>query len=134
VITAFDVDNAVQLNRTTFVYETPVQARYVRLDADDCGIDRYARLCGFEVIGDPPPRTDFDADHDVDLADFGIVQLCYSGPGVPHAGTIGAIDCGLADREHGADDPEQGDVDLLGVAAFVECLAGPGEGVSLECY
>jgi hypothetical protein len=132
--TAFTVDNTVQLNSPTSVYDVPVRARYVRTYVNDCGIDNYARLPEFEVIGDPPPRADFDTDGDVDLADFPVMQLCFSGPGVAHPGAVGSIDCSGADLEHGDDDPDDGDVDLLDVAAFVQCLVGPNGDVPLECY
>lgn len=31
----------------------------------------------------PPRRSDFDADGDCDLADFGIFQVCFNGPNRP---------------------------------------------------
>jgi hypothetical protein len=131
---AFDVDNSAQLSSVTSSYATPVLARCVRLSVDDCGVDDFARLPELEVIGDPPPRADFNLDDGVDLADFSLMQACYRGAGVEHPGTVGSFDCVGADLEHGSDDPPGGDVDLADVAAFLNCWTGPTETPPLECY
>lgn len=131
---AFDVDNSAQLSSVTSSYATPVLARYVRVSVDDCGVDDYARLPELEVIGDPPPRADFNFDDGVDLGDFSLMQACYRGAGVEHPGTVGAFDCAGADLEYGSDDPPGGDVDLADVAAFLNCWTGPTATPPLECY
>ncbi len=58
-------------------------------------------------------RGDLDGDGDVDLSDFGIFQLCLSGPGTPYTEGCAPVDW-LGD----------GDVDSEDVGFFVECLEG----------
>jgi hypothetical protein len=59
-----------------------------------------------------PP--DFDRDKDVDMTDFGRLQGCFTGPGVPQTNPA----CQVA-RLDSDDDVDQFDVEL-----FVNCLSG----------
>jgi len=61
-----------------------------------------------------PP--DFDGDTDVDMTDFGYLQNCFTGPGVPQT---------LAHCQAARLDPDD-DVDQDDVALFINCLSGPG--------
>lgn len=58
-------------------------------------------------------KADFDADSDVDLADFGFLQVCYSGSGVVYP-----IGCARADLD-GDNDVDQNDF-----TQFKACLGG----------
>src|SRR5207247_1163033 len=59
-------------------------------------------------------KSDFDQDGDVDQADFGHFQACFSGPGVPQTNP----DC-LNAMLDGDDDVDQDDF-----AIFQRCLGG----------
>lgn len=62
-----------------------------------------------------PPDADFDADGDVDLADFALFQLCFAGPNrVPGANCLVA-----------ADMDGDADVDLSDFGLFQSCFNGP---------
>lgn len=79
------------------------------------------------VEPEPPPDIpgDFDDDLDVDLADFGFMQKCLSGPAIPHQ----SPQCDVADFD--GDD----DVDGLDVLLFRGCLTGaalPGDPDCME--
>ena len=67
------------------------------------------------AIADCGPRADFDLDGDVDMADFGHLQRCFSGPDVPQ-GEPSCLDARLDG------DP---DVDQDDFAIFQRCLTGP---------
>ncbi len=73
----------------------------------------------------PPPLApcDFDQDHDVDQADFGRFQRCYSGPGVPQPDS----NCTGADLE------QDNDVDSGDFSLFLGCLSGPGAVADTLC-
>ncbi len=61
------------------------------------------------------PAVDFDADGDVDLADFGTFQTCFNGPNrLPSRSG-----CAPADLDG------DGDVDLADFGAFQSCFNGP---------
>ncbi|MGB9624753.1 MAG: hypothetical protein ACPMAQ_07810 [Phycisphaerae bacterium] len=61
------------------------------------------------------PAVDFDADGDVDLADFGTFQACFNGPNrLPSRSG-----CAPADLDG------DGDVDLADFGAFQSCFNGP---------
>ena len=59
---------------------------------------------------------DLDIDRDVDQTDFGLLQACLTGPGVPQANTA------CQDAKLDNDD----DVDQDDIAIFRACLTGPG--------
>jgi hypothetical protein len=61
-----------------------------------------------------PVWCDFDKDADVDASDYGYMQRCLSGEGVP-----AAADCTRADLNLDRD------VDPFDIAAFLQCLGGP---------
>ena len=71
----------------------------------------------------PTVRMDFDGDTDVDQADYGHLQACYSGPGIAQ----NATNC-LNARLDGDDD-----VDLDDFGAFQGCFSGPGISADLAC-
>jgi len=66
---------------------------------------------------------DFDADHDVDLADFAHVQACLDGPGVAQN------DPACQDAQLDADD----DVDNNDLRIVVGCLSGADIPVNTKC-
>jgi len=63
----------------------------------------------------PSCRSDFDWDGDVDIVDFGHLQACLTGPGVPQ------VDPYCADTLFTADT----DVDGNDMVIFLKCLTGP---------
>jgi hypothetical protein len=68
-------------------------------------------------------KPDFDGDTDVDQDDFGHLQMCLSGPGVPP----GDPDCADADVD------DDGDVDVGDFAVFQQCMSGPGVSAARTC-
>jgi len=83
--------------------------------------ERYSLLRVFKTdLGDAatPPRAlgalgDFDGDDDVDQSDFGYLQECSSGNGLPYE-----AGCAAADLDG------DGDVDQADFAEFEACLGG----------
>ncbi len=71
----------------------------------------------------PAAPGDFDADGDVDLADFGFFQRCFGGPNRP----ISEPDCRAADLDRDAD------VDLSDFAMFQTCFNGPNRLPAAGC-
>jgi len=73
----------------------------------------------------PPPFApcDFDQDHDVDQADFGRFQRCYSGAG--NMQTDPACEGAKLDSD---DDVDSGDF-----GAFMGCMTGPGVEANTLC-
>jgi hypothetical protein len=67
----------------------------------------------------PFVASDFDKDHDVDLSDFALFQLCFNGPNRP-------ISSGCANADFDAD----GDADLSDFAVFQGCFNGPNRPAS----
>lgn len=63
----------------------------------------------------PTVAVDFDADGDVDLADFAHLQACFNGPNRPFAGW----ECRDADADR------DGDADLADFAILQSCFNGP---------
>lgn len=84
------------------------------------------RVDRFQATSSSPPTripADFDADGDVDLADFGHLQACLTGPSVPQT----AVEC--ADARLDADaDVDQDDFEL-----FAACISGPHKPVDPGC-
>ncbi len=70
-----------------------------------------------------PHPADFDGDGDVDLSDFGHLQLCLTGPSV----LVIQPFCGNADLD--SDD----DVDQVGMDRFLPCLMGPDLPIPVNC-
>ncbi len=60
--------------------------------------------------------SDLDGDQDVDQSDFGLLQACISGPGIPQ--TAAACAGALLDNDT--------DVDAEDLNVFRECFSGPG--------
>ncbi len=69
------------------------------------------------VYSPVPQNADFDADGDVDLADFTVFQACFNGPNRPSAGGC-AVD---------ADFDDDDDVDLADFTVFQACFNGPNQ-------
>ncbi len=65
---------------------------------------------------------DLDLDCDVDQEDFGLFQVCYSGPGIPFP-----TGCGFADLNG------DGDVDLGDFATFRGCMSSPNVCADPNC-
>lgn len=99
------IDNAAKQSIIEIVLAEPIRAPAIRLWIFDAGLDDYARLPEFEIIGDPPPRADWDFDGDVDLADATGMQ------------------------QQAADLPSAVRADLLN-----GCWGGPEEPLELHCY
>jgi hypothetical protein len=74
-------------------------------------------------FGCPTPRPDLDRDSDVDQADFGQFQTCFSGPGVAQP----APEC------QGARLDEDEDVDVDDFAIFQRCMTGSGLPGDVNC-
>lgn len=70
-----------------------------------------------------PVPGDFDGDFDVDQEDFGRMQICFSGTGLPQADPR----CDPAKLD--ADD----DVDTEDLAIFMKCFTGPGVRGDVDC-
>ncbi len=68
-----------------------------------------------ELLAKPVNIFDFDVDGDVDLSDFGFLQLCLTGPDV----LVGGPPCAYADLDM------EGHVDWVDVQMFRACLSGP---------
>lgn len=89
----------------SFLNGTHFKLFYPTDNLDD-DIDAIANWCEF---GDSGAGTfDFDLDFDVDLVDFGTLQLCFSGSGIPVTGD----ECETADADG------DGDVDLVDFGEF----------------
>lgn len=63
--------------------------------------------------------ADRDDDGDVDQADFGRFQACYSGEGL-----AAAAECACLDRD-GENVTGDGDIDAMDLVAFIKCYTGP---------
>jgi len=72
----------------------------------------------------PPVPPDFDEDGDVDLADFGMLQVCFSGPGTPQNDPA----CAHA-RLDGDSDVDQDDL-----ALFMDCFEGADIPSDPDCW
>jgi hypothetical protein len=74
----------------------------------------------------PVPFADADRDHDVDMLDFAVFQLCYTGAGDPdHAFNL--LKCRCFDRNH------DNAIDETDGQAFVICGSGPGITADPNC-
>jgi hypothetical protein len=78
-------------------------------------IDSVEQLCGVAA-------GDFDEDGDVDLADFGVFRMCFSGPNQP----LPYPECGPVDLDGDAD------ADLSDFAVFQSCFNGPNRTATCE--
>jgi len=66
----------------------------------------------------PEVAMDSDEDGDLDQADFGVFQLCYTGSG--NTGSFDELDC------HCTDIDGDRDVDTDDLVVFEQCASGPG--------
>ena len=76
------------------------------------------------VSARPIGSADFDGDGDVDLSDFALLHLCFSGPNHPPA---------LPEKCGAPDFDLDGDVDLTDFAAFQSCFGGPNRPPAADC-
>lgn len=103
----------------THVYATPGRYTVGLTVTTNGGIDTETRADYVEVLF----AEDFDADGDVDVSDFGFLQLCFNGPSrpFPFAG------CDNADFDG------DGDVDLSDFSRFLACFNGPSRPPAAGC-
>lgn len=104
---------------------TDTSTRYIRLrilenwgdsDSDMAGL---SEVQFFDVLYAP---MDFDADGDVDLEDYGHMQLCLTGP-------VGPPGPGCADADLDGDS----DVDTGDLGRFLQCVSGPSVPTASIC-
>nr|MBP7936606.1 hypothetical protein [Phycisphaerae bacterium] len=76
------------------------------------------------VAACPSPFADTDGDRDVDQKDFGVFQLCYTGSSF--SGAL-PFECGCLDHV------PDGKIDLVDLAAFVNCVSGPAVAADPSC-
>ncbi|HOW69597.1 MAG TPA: hypothetical protein PKY77_03260 [Phycisphaerae bacterium] len=76
------------------------------------------------VAACPSPFADTDGDRDVDQQDFGVFQLCYTGSSF--SGVL-PFECGCLDHV------PDGKIDLVDLAAFVDCVSGPAIAADPSC-
>ncbi len=89
---------------------------------DSCEAD-YWRWSPLTPPGCPNPFADYDADADVDQADFARFQLCYTGPTQP----IVANECRCFDSNN------DNYIDQIDAFAFEVCASGPGVAADPTC-
>jgi len=87
------------------------------------------------AVYSPAPKADFDADGDVDGADYSRFASCVTGPAIRYADhpTPG---CALSADGQGllpADLDRDGDVDQRDFGVFQRCYGGPGVAVTADC-
>ncbi len=76
----------------------------------------------YSITSDPPIPTDFDLDDDVDQADFGHLQTCFTAGAEPPVSG-----CENADLDG------NGHVDSEDLNAFIECMGGAGAPPGQTC-
>ncbi len=105
---------AFQVNQTGTIFDPGLMVRaqtyYWRIDERNDTTVTIGDVWQFTVQA---AQGDFDADGDVDLTDFGYLQRCFSGSGVPPASGCTNADLG------GDNDVDQADFDL-----FKACFGG----------
>ena len=69
-----------------------------------------------------PKPGDLDGDDDVDQADFGLFQVCYTGPGIPPS-----LPCLSRDLD------QDNDVDQDDFGVFQACVSGPNQPADPQC-
>ncbi|HOW73788.1 MAG TPA: hypothetical protein PKY77_24565 [Phycisphaerae bacterium] len=83
-----------------------------------------------------PHPADFDADEDVDIADFGRFQVCATGPAVPYNPAALPPGCKMpldADGHIAADFDKDGDVDADDFGVFQRCYNGQNRPAGTRC-
>ncbi len=82
---------------------------------DWCAAAQVPDCNGNGVPDDAEALADYDMDCDVDMADFGSLQLCYTGPNLPFPMPL----CSVFDND------DDGDIDVLDVADYFTAVTGP---------
>ncbi|MBN1514243.1 MAG: hypothetical protein JXB13_19660 [Phycisphaerae bacterium] len=110
--------NPVDQSFTVLNNQGPVPAGGMESSINNRG--RIAFTGGQDVyVAVGAPQSDFDADGDVDLADFALFQSCFRGAGLPCPGCPACP----ADADLDGDD----DVDNADFTVFEGCLNGPDQ-------
>lgn len=87
-------------------------------------VDYSVTLPGFTTIRLVAPCWDQDDDDDIDMVDFAEFQRCLT-IGAPAAGVVASCEC-YDVRSTGGATASDGEVDAWDLAAFTECVSGPG--------
>ena len=87
------------------------------------GVDLHMQVVEYAPVTPRFARADFDRDGDVDLTDFGRLQTCFTGVGVPPA--PGACSEADLDQDH--------DVDPADLARFLGCMSGRDLAADTTC-
>ncbi|MBP7933710.1 MAG: hypothetical protein KA354_03585 [Phycisphaerae bacterium] len=117
----------------------PEMQCYNNIDDDGNGLTDCAdpNCAGTPACSCRDPFADLDGDSDVDQVDFGLWQLCFSGPaGIPFDPDACACldrDDSNADHLFNPPDDGDGDVDMDDFAKFAACYSGPGIPADKAC-
>lgn len=96
---------------------TGFDSRSFRLPIRDAGVSMLTLRLS------PLARADFDCDGDVDQADFGALQTCFTGSGARQLDPA----CAMMRLDNDSD------IDRDDLAIFRNCMSGPGVPADVEC-
>ncbi len=100
--------------------------KVVVCDGNGATVSEEAILTVTEAPECHDPFADADDDGDVDSVDFGLWQVCYTGPGDPE-GKFDAANCQCFDRD------DEDDVDAIDFQDFLSCWSGPAIPANPAC-
>ena len=133
-------------NRSNYIDIDDLSARvppewvcYDNIDNDGNGLTDCAdpACAGTAACQCHDPFADIDGDGDVDQVDFGLWQLCFTGPnGLGFdAGRCECLDRDDKNGDHLYNPPDDGDgdVDMDDFAKFAKCYSGPGVPADKAC-